>query len=187
MCTPMPTIVKAIVICGGIIQRHACAVSRCVRRLAALGFAGMALWLGCASASRGEVDAAPAVELSAGKRWRFAAPPPASLAALDRVWGQFELRLPVPGFSVPAPNCKGSKGNAEIRLRWIALTPDTPGRSAMLAQRWALLQRLQALQAPGSVDEPVLVLLDLRHYTRRAKDGTLQLQYCNAFVRNDGP
>lgn len=128
------------------------------------------------------MDGAPAVELAASANWRFAAPPPASLAALDRVWGQFELRLPVKGFGVPAPNCKD-----EIRLRWIALSPDTPDRAARLNQRWALLQRLQALRTPGSADQPERLLLDLRHYTRRAKDGRLQLQYCNAFVRNDGP
>ena len=155
---------------------------RCAHPGGVIVRAGLALWLGCASAAWGGRDAAPAVELAAGARWRFAAPPPASLAALDRAWGQFELRLPVNGFIVPAPNCKD-----EIRLRWIALTPDSPERSARLDKRWALLQRLQTLRAPGSTDEPERVLLDLRHYTRRAKDGTLQLQYCNAFVRNDGP
>lgn len=144
--------------------------------------AALALWLGCASAAWGGADAAPVVELAAGAAWRFTVPPPASLAALDRVWGQFELRLPVKGFAVPAPNCKD-----EIRLRWIALTPDAPERNARLSQRWALLQRLTALRAQGSAGEPERVLLDLRHYTRRAKDGRLQLQYCNAFVRNDGP
>lgn len=147
------------------------------------GLAGcLALCFAWASAAWGGMDAHPAVDLSAGTDWRFAAPPPASLAALDRAWGQFELRLPVAGFSVPAPNCKG-----EIRLRWVALTPDAPGRSARLAQRWELLQRLKALRSPGSTGSPERVLLDMRHYTRRTQDGQWQLQYCNAFVRNDGP
>ena len=143
--------------------------------------AGLALLLGGGAAlAQADGEAAPSVELATGAGWHFSAPPPATLAALDRAWGQFELRLPVRGFVLPAPNCRD-----EIRLRWIALTPDEAGRAGKLQARWEQLERLKALQAPGSSAAPERVTLSLRHYTRRGKDGRWQLQYCNAFV-NDG-
>lgn len=136
-------------------------------------------WAGLAPA---ESDVPPAVELGPGTAGRFATPPPSDPAALERAWGQFELRLPVQGFPVAAPNCKD-----EIRLRWVALTPDATGRGAQLQARWKLLERIKALQATGSSAAPELLALDLRHYTRRNKAGHLQLQYCNAFVKDSAP
>lgn len=119
----------------------------------------------------------PAVELAAGGAWRFAAPPPATPAALERAWGQFELRLPVQGFVVPAPHCRD-----EIRLRWVGLTPDAPDRRVRLEQRWSVLERLKALQDGDRSAPSERVELDLRHYVRRRPHGGFELQYCNAFA-----
>jgi hypothetical protein len=137
------------------------------------------VWFGTAVASGGAASAPPHVELAAGAVWRFAAQPPATPEALERDWGQFELRLPVQGFVVSAPNCRD-----EIRLRWIALAPDAPGRAAKLQARWQLLEQLKALQSPDSTAAPLHIPLDLRYYTRRNKAGKVRLQYCNAFVND---
>ncbi|MDE2395784.1 MAG: hypothetical protein KGM91_10120 [Burkholderiales bacterium] len=144
--------------------------------------AGLALAAACGAAAAGGGDSPVVVELAAGGNWHFASPPPASLAALERAWGQFELRLPAKGFVVPAPNCRN-----EIRLRWIGLPPDAPKRPARIEARWKLLRRLEALRAPASSAEPERVPLDLRYYTRHGRDGRLELQYCNAFVSKDVP
>ena len=162
--------------CSDPSARRPAALARHARRWIVLG----ALFAAGAAAAAEPAPAAasaPSVALTAGGSWHFSAPPPATLQAFDRDWGQFELRLPRQGFALPAPNCHG-----EIRLRWIALKPDQPDRAAKLEARWSLLQRLQALQRPGAAGAPEDVRLDLRYYTRRDAQGAPRLQYCNAFV-----
>ena len=144
--------------------------------------ARLALAAACCTADAGGSDSSVVVELAAGGDWHFASTPPSSLEALERAWGQFELRLPARGFVVPAPNCRD-----EIRLRWIGLPPDAPNRRARIEERWKLLERLEALRAPASAAAPERVPLDLRYYTRPGRDGRLQLQYCNAFVSSNAP
>jgi hypothetical protein len=132
----------------------------------------------------GAAAPAPAtVTLGAGGDWRFSSEPPASTQAFERAWGQFEVRLPRSGFPLPAPGCRD-----EIRLRWIALPPDTRQRDDRLAARWAVLQQLKALKvqaaslATDPAPTPVRIELDLRYYTRTDKDGAVSLTWCNAFV-----
>ncbi|MFG6485446.1 hypothetical protein ACG04R_02110 [Roseateles sp. BYS78W] len=122
-------------------------------------------------------DGAPVTVDITSQGWHFAASAPSTQQALEADWGQFEIRLPVKGFPLPAPNCRD-----EIRLRWVAIPPKQADRAAALQRRWELLQRLKTLREHGDSAAPETVRLDTVHYVQRASNGQLQLKYCNAFA-----
>ena len=97
-----------------------------------------------------------------------------SESKLIRDWGQFELTLPKSTFPISAPHCKN-----KIKLRLIAVPPDTPNRQAILELRWRLLETLRDIVAGEEFS--VNLELDLQHYVAQARGGIQELKYCNAF------
>jgi hypothetical protein len=91
-------------------------------------------------------------------------------------WGQFQVLIPKERFPVPAPNCKKN-----IILRMPGVAPDDPSRSAKLDARWNLFQSLYAVKEGKK--ESILVYVAPGPYMKTKKDGTRELEYCNAFIK----
>jgi hypothetical protein len=91
-------------------------------------------------------------------------------------WGQFEVLIPKDRFPVPAPNC-----NKNIILRMPGVAPNDPSRSANLDACWDLFQSLHAVKEGKK--ESILVYVASGPYMKTKKDGTRELEYCNAFIK----
>jgi len=91
-------------------------------------------------------------------------------------WGQFQVLIPKGRFPVPAPNCKKN-----VILRMPGVAPDDPSRSAKLDARWDLLQSVYAVKEGKK--ESILVYVASGPYMKTKKDGTRELEYCNAFIK----
>jgi hypothetical protein len=91
----------------------------------------------------------------------------------DDDWGQFEVFIPKKRFPVAAPNCRKS-----IILRMPGVPHEDPSRSAKLDARWDLFQSLYAVK-----EGTILLYIASGPYMKTKKDGTHELEYCNAFIK----
>jgi len=97
-------------------------------------------------------------------------------SAFDFDGGQFQVLIPKEHFPVPAPNCEK---NVIFRVPWVA--HEDPLRSAKLDARWNLFQSLYAVKEGKR--ESILVYVASGPYMKTKKDGTRELEYCNAFIK----
>jgi hypothetical protein len=99
-----------------------------------------------------------------------------SREALEKRWGQFEVRIPKQRFAIPAPHCRRN-----IILRMPAVAPEDPAREQKIATRWQFFQRLVAVidGHAASIDVP----LDSGPYMKVDSKGGPVLEYCNVYVK----
>jgi len=93
--------------------------------------------------------------------------------------GQFEIRLRLEYFPVPAPNCRGP---VILRMPWTA--PDDAGAREKIAAKEALLKKILALeQFP---QETLSVVVELNPYVEVVGRDPLRLRLteCNVFFRH---
>jgi hypothetical protein len=90
--------------------------------------------------------------------------------------GQFQVLIPKERFPIPAPNC-----NKNVIFRMPGVPHEDPSRSAKLDARWDLFQSLYAVKEGKK--ESILMYVGSGPYMKTKKDGTRELEYCNAFIK----
>ncbi len=97
-------------------------------------------------------------------------------SAFDFDGGQFQVLIPKERFPIPAPNCRKN-----VIFRMPGVPHEDPLRSAKLDARWDLFQSLYAVKEGKKESIPVYVASG--PYMKTKKDGTRELEYCNAFIK----
>ncbi len=116
------------------------------------------------------------VTLTANEIVNISLPKEIERSAFDFDGGQFQILIPKERFPIPAPNC-----NKNVIFRMPGVAHEDPLRSAKLDARWDLFQSLYAVKEGRK--ESILVYVASGPYMKTKKDGTRELEYCNAFIK----